>query len=308
MPVVHQFTYGAANPVAGLVLSYLGSLMGLAAVVRARQVASAASRRRWLVAAATAIAVGTWTAHFVAMLGFDVPASPVRYDPVLTVLSVVVAATVTGGGLVLTGPGRHSIPRLAYGGLFVGVGATGMHYTGMAAIRLDGGVGYAPSLVIASLLIAVMLATAALWLTVSVRTFPPVFAAAGLLALAVCGMHYTGMAATNVTLHANPGPVAGLNPIVLVIPITLATCAGMVGLLFGWLKVSEDRFTLPPSLRPRPVVPTGSAPRTRPAGSGPTPRAAGRWRVSQAHGTAPIATALKNEPTVRFTPTSHRSR
>ena len=73
-----------------------------------------------------------------------------------------------------------------------------MHYTGMAAMRIDGTATTTCSYVVASVVIAVVAATVALWFTVSVRKTGAVVGAAAIMGVAVCGMHYTGMAALRV--------------------------------------------------------------------------------------------------------------
>lgn len=54
---------------------------------------------------------------------------------------------------------------------------------------------YNPILVGASLVIAVVAATVALWLAVNLKGTAIMLASAVVMAIAVCGMHYTGMAA-----------------------------------------------------------------------------------------------------------------
>src|SRR5437899_10819696 len=99
MPVVHHFAHGAVNPIAAYVLAFLGSLLGLNCTVRARAARIRGRRTRWLVTAAFAIGGGIWLMHFMAMLGFDVPDSPVRYNPVVTALSAGMAVLAVGIGL-----------------------------------------------------------------------------------------------------------------------------------------------------------------------------------------------------------------
>ena len=53
-------------------------------------------------------------------------------------------------------------------------------------------------------MIAVVAATTALWAAVSVRGFLPSLGASVVMGVAVSGMHYTGMAALQVHLHAAP--------------------------------------------------------------------------------------------------------
>ena len=137
MPVVHHFAHGPVNPVAAYALAFLGSLLGLASTARATATGTRSRRARWLVTAAFSIGGGIWLMHFTAMLGFDIPDSPIRYDPRLTLASAVLAVLVVGLGLAFVGTGRRALWKLLAGGLFTGVGVAAMHYTGMAGLTVD---------------------------------------------------------------------------------------------------------------------------------------------------------------------------
>ncbi|MFX7763905.1 MHYT domain-containing protein, partial [Acinetobacter baumannii] len=80
----------------------------------------------------------------------------------------------------------------------------GMHYTGMAAMRMTPGIDYDLVLFIASILIAVAASAAALWIAFSLRRNTPYVKAARagasvVMGVAIVGMHYTGMAAMRMT-------------------------------------------------------------------------------------------------------------
>ena len=97
-----------------------------------------------------AIGTGIWTMHFVAMLGFGVTGTEIRYDVPLTILSLLVAMAFVGAGLFAVGYGRDRTRAFAVGGLTTGLGVAGMHYLGMAALRLHGRVDYDATLVVLS--------------------------------------------------------------------------------------------------------------------------------------------------------------
>jgi NO-binding membrane sensor protein with MHYT domain len=243
---VHHFTYGAVNPVAAYLLAFFGSLLGLLCTQRARSARSRHRRTRWLVIAAFAIGgAAIWLMHFTAMLGFDVPDSPVRYDLPLTLLSMAIAVGVVGVALVFVGNGPRNAGKILAGGLFLGFGVLAMHYTGMAGMHLGGEIRYDPALVAASAVVAFVASTAALWFTVSVRGWATVIGAAAIMAVAVCGMHYTGMAAMSVELSPQIiGPVEGIRPLLLIVPITLVSAATLIGVAFSALQaMTEEEFT-----------------------------------------------------------------
>src|SRR5258708_14591513 len=156
------------------------------------------ARRVWLVAAALTMGGGIWSMHFVAMLAFIMP-TPMSYDIGLTILSLVVAIFVTGGGFHVIGRQSASPLRLVLSGIFMGLGIAGMHYTGMAAMRGHVEVSYDPLFVALSLVIAIGASTVALWLAFRTTAVGQKLVAAVVMGLAVSGMHYTGMKAATFT-------------------------------------------------------------------------------------------------------------
>ncbi|WP_045742357.1 MULTISPECIES: MHYT domain-containing protein [Actinoplanes] len=241
MTNVHHFAYGAFNPVAAYLLAFLGSLLGLLCTGRAREARSRGRRNRWLVIAAFAIGGGgIWLMHFSAMLGFEVPDSPVRYDLPLTLISLVLSVLTVGIGLLVVGHGERSTTKTLAAGLLTGGGVIAMHYTGMEGMRLPGTVHYSPVLVVASALIAVAASTVALWCATSVSGWLRVTAAAAVMAVAVCGMHYTGMAAMSIELDPASPAVGGIRPFTMIVPITLITAAVIVGVALSALQAMTD--------------------------------------------------------------------
>lgn len=243
MAHVHHFAYGWFNPVVAYAMAFLGSLLGLVCTARAR--ASEGRRARWLLLAALSIGGnGIWLMHFIAMIGFDVPASPVRYDPLTTAVSLVMAVVTVGAGLFIAGRGRRSVIRVIVGGAFTGGGVVAMHFTGMAAVRVAGTISYDPGLVVASIVIAVVAATVALWFTVTVQSWGKIIAAAAVMGVAVCGMHYTAMAATRITLRdGGAGAVEGISPFLLLVPIVLLAALGLIGMASSALQaMTEEEF------------------------------------------------------------------
>jgi NO-binding membrane sensor protein with MHYT domain len=243
---VHHFTYGAFNPIAAALLAYLGSFLGLLCTERARNAHNRSRRNRWLVIAAFAIGGGgIWLMHFSAMLGFEVPDSPVRYDLPITLLSMLFAVATVGIGLMVVGHGGKSPRKTVAAGVLTGGGVLAMHYTGMEGMRLSAAVHYNPLLVAASALIALVACTVALWFTISVRGVRRVAGAAGVMAVAVCGMHYTGMAAMSVRMEPSIVPAGrGIRPLAMVVPITVLTAIIIVGVALSALQaMTEEEFT-----------------------------------------------------------------
>ena len=246
MAQIHHFEYGALTPTVSYILSVLGSLLGLTSAVRLRSAKTGGERFWWLTLAAVAIgATGIWSMHFVAMLGFDVDGTPIRYDIGLTVASAVIALVSVGAGLAIALLGRSaSRIRILIGGVLAGLGVAAMHYTGMAAMELRGEIHYAGREVAASIAIAVVAATVALWLTLVVSKPLAIFASALVMGIAVNGMHFTGMLAMSVLPETGSfGSVEGATAANLLVPVGGAVVFAIIGM--GYALVSapteEDR-------------------------------------------------------------------
>jgi len=244
MAQINHFDHGWITPTVSYVLSVLGSLLGLICAVRLRSAPSTGWRVWWLSLAAVAIGgTGIWTMHFVAMLGFSVAGTPIRYDVGLTAASAIIAVVTVGLGLVvaLLGEGARRI-RILIGGLLAGLGVAAMHYTGMAAMHLNGDVHYATGRVTESVIIAVVAASVALWLTLTVSKPIVIFASALVMGVAVNGMHFTGMSAMSV--REEPAtPLSGATASSLLIPIGVAVIFGVLGLAYALqaAPTEEDR-------------------------------------------------------------------
>ncbi|MFF9033086.1 MHYT domain-containing protein [Streptomyces iakyrus] len=266
---VDGFRYGAVTPVAAYLMACLGGALGLRCIVRSL-LDTRSFRAGWLALGAASIGCGIWTMHFIAMIGFHVEETRVRYDAATTVLSLVVAVAVVGVGVFIVGFRGTGGGTLAVAGALTGLGVAGMHYLGMAAMRLNGEVGYDPVGVALSVLIAIGAATAALWAAVTIRGFLTSLGASLVMGVAVSGMHYTGMAAVSVHVHDMTGgtwegdsPTSLLLPMLLG-PVVFLLLAGVV-VMFDPLLVLGER-----SSAPRP----GSAALNSPAGKRPSWRAA----------------------------------
>jgi NO-binding membrane sensor protein with MHYT domain len=191
---VHNFTYGPLTPVLAYLMSCLGSFLGLRCATRARA-HQGRSRAGWLLLAGLSIGTtGIWVMHFIAMLGFTIPGMTIHYNVPVTILSMLIAVGIVCVGLLIVGFGGPGYRPLLLAGLVTGLGVASMHYTGMAAMRMSGKVTYDPSLFIASIVIAVVAATAALWAALRLRGIGTTLGAALIMGVAVSGMHYMGMA------------------------------------------------------------------------------------------------------------------
>lgn len=167
------------------------------------------ARPMWLAAAAVTIGGGIWSTHFVAMLASVMPI-PVSYDIRLTVLSLAEAVLLIGAGFHVISRESGSVPRVVFGGIFMGLGIAAMHFTGDAAIRgatfSYGGLGSA-----LSVLVAIGGSTAALWLAFPGARLYQRLLAALVMGLAISGMHYAVTRATIVSAHVSVHEFQGIS-------------------------------------------------------------------------------------------------
>jgi NO-binding membrane sensor protein with MHYT domain len=223
---VHNFSYGLLNPALGYAVSCLGAFLGLRCVTRARAYAGF-GRARWLVLASVAVgATGIWTMHFIAMLGFSIPAVQITYNVPLTIASMLIAILVVGVGLFIVGFGNGGLLPLLTGGVIVGIGVASMHYMGMAAMSMPDHLHYNTPLFILSVVIAIVAGTAALWAGTRVRGVRATIGASLIMGVAVSGMHYTGMAAMRVSPGTAPtlsGSTGSSFLVPLILGISLVT-------------------------------------------------------------------------------------
>ena len=229
---VNNFTNGALNPLLAYLLSCVGCFLGLRCTTRARAYQGAA-RARWLTGAALAIgSTGIWVMHFIAMLGFTIPDQSIRYNVPITILSMVIAVVVVGIGTFIVGF-REGTGALVLGGVIIGLGVASMHYIGMSAIRVQGSLSYNPLLFAASVVIAVIAGTAALWAAIRLNTLLSTIVASLIMGVAVNGMHYTGMAALRV--YPAPGLVVNTSDTASALAFLLPLILGlsMIGFIFS---------------------------------------------------------------------------
>ncbi len=174
------------------ILSVFGSYVAISFAIRI-PTAESGSLFFWLFLAALALGGGgIWSMHFVGMLALNMPMQ-VNYDVVLTVVSLVIAVASCMLGLFMVGRSSGEVSRLLVAGTATGLGVAGMHYLGMSAMIMDAAVSYDTTLVVISIVIAVVAATAALWLAFNMRGTMQRLGSALIMGVAVCGMHYTGM-------------------------------------------------------------------------------------------------------------------
>ncbi|MBO1335353.1 MHYT domain-containing protein [Streptomyces sp. VRA16 Mangrove soil] len=230
---VDGFSYGLVTPVVAYLMACLGGALGLRCTTRSLHVASR-WKAGWLGLGSAAIGSGIWTMHFIAMMGFSVRGVPVHYDLATTFASLGVAIVMVGIGVFIVGYKGATGLTLFTGGTITGLGVATMHYLGMAGMRLHGTIQYNTLTVAASVAIAMIAATVALWAAVQVRGILWSLGASLVMGLAVSGMHYMAMAGVSVQVHGSvtgsPGgdSAAGILAPMMIGPLCFLLLAGVV--------------------------------------------------------------------------------
>ncbi|WP_347304322.1 EAL domain-containing protein [Croceibacterium sp. TMG7-5b_MA50] len=176
----------------------VGSITFFLALGRAEECRSE-RRQAWLVMGACAAGLGVWATHFVAMLAYQ-GAMPIAYDLHITLVSA--ALSVLGFWIALQVLQGFSLSRCALAGCVVAVSVSAMHLVGMAAIRAQARIELDWLYYAQSTLTAFVLFTASFQVfarTSGIRRL--VLSASGSI-IAVCAIHFTGMAAA--TLRYDP--------------------------------------------------------------------------------------------------------
>ncbi|MDP4027172.1 EAL domain-containing protein [Methylobacterium sp. NEAU 140] len=182
------------------------------------------SRTRALLSAAAVFGSSVWALHFVAMLAF-LPGTNAAYAVAPTLISIIAAIA---GSLAAFALWRHrpgSPITLTLAGTILGLSIAGMHYLGVDAMRAAALVFLDPGYTGASVLLSAAFATLALFRARGLLGLVRRAEVTVWLALGICGLHFTGMAA--VTLAPADLPEDGSY---VLGSSTLALAVGLVSL------------------------------------------------------------------------------
>ncbi|WP_186578627.1 bifunctional diguanylate cyclase/phosphodiesterase [Aquibacillus kalidii] len=185
----------------------------------------------WLFAGAFVMGTGVWSMHFIGMMAMGTN-MPMNYNIPLTILSAL--ASIFASLIAFLISSKETIRKwnTFLGGIIMGSGIIAMHYIGMSAVITNVKLNYNLALLLASVIIAYAASYAALYLIKKFRnntlhSHLKLYSAI-IMAIAVCGMHYTGMAAANFQMdnHAKhiaiPGTTTGDHR-TLLIAVTIGT-------------------------------------------------------------------------------------
>ena len=190
-----------------LYLVALSILIAIFASYTALDLANSVSNSRgrvryiWLIGGSLAMGIGIWSMHFIGMLAFKIPGLDIYYDVPLLILSIVVAILASALALNLVATKEPTTKAYLTGSLLMGSAIAGMHYIGIASMKVAAHIHWNPVFVLLSLLIAFAASFGALLFSFKLRDDLSAkgFMARGLggvlMGIAISGMHYTAMAA-----------------------------------------------------------------------------------------------------------------
>jgi NO-binding membrane sensor protein with MHYT domain len=272
-----EASHSALLVAASFAVSLLAAFTGLS-LTRGLSALSLPARKAMVSMAAVALGGGIWSMHFVAMLGLRLPV-PHFYDPLITLMSALVAILMTGLALLLLHFRTRSPPVLVAAGTLMGTGVAAMHYLGMSGMELCRPV-YSVLGVAVALLASVALGVAAIWIAYGDRTRRNILLGTLVFGVSVVAVHFLAMAGTGFVVDAAPGntgPMVDNGALALVVTLAAFLICG------GFLLTSATFFG------PQPVAvapgPAGPAPQPLDRGA----RAAGQVPFERHGRTAFIA-------------------
>ena len=203
----HQHHHNNSLVVLSIVIAIFSSYVALD-LANSLALSKGRARWIWLSGGSLAMGIGIWSMHFVAMLAFSLPSISIAYDVPLLILSIIVAIGASALTLHIVSGDRISIKTYIFGSLTMGAAIAGMHYIGIASMKMAATIHWDMNYVYASILIAVVASFVALQLAFRLRNENTKlgiwFRIAGgtIMGFAISGMHYTAMGAMSFTPSA----------------------------------------------------------------------------------------------------------
>ncbi len=194
----HQHHHNTALVYLSIVIAILSSYIALD-LTNALAMAKGRARLIWLSGGSLAMGIGIWSMHFVGMLAFSLPDISIAYDVPLLILSIVVAIGASALTLIIVSRKEISFKTYILGSLTMGAAIAGMHYIGIASMRLAATITWDVKYVYASIAIAIIASFVALLIAFKLRNDTSKkgiyyrMAGATIMGFAISGMHYTAM-------------------------------------------------------------------------------------------------------------------
>ncbi|MDA8499953.1 putative bifunctional diguanylate cyclase/phosphodiesterase [Citrobacter sp. Igbk 17] len=158
----------------------------------------------WRLSGGATLGMGIWSMHFIGMLAMKM-SMPINYHFSLTAFSFLIALISATLAINIAISGQTlSTRRLIVATSLLSTGVVAMHYVGMVAIVEYVAIRWQFSLILLSVVIAIIASGIGLWLAFHLRqntrrALINRLIAALVMALAIASMHYTGMGAATFT-------------------------------------------------------------------------------------------------------------
>jgi diguanylate cyclase (GGDEF)-like protein len=178
----------------GLVVASLvcviGSLISMRLFARTRRT-TGGKRVHWLLLSAIVCGCTIWTTHFIAMLGYEPPVIH-AYDPILTLVSLLIAIGASLAAFVVSSSTRSSF-MIEAGGAILGLGVAAMHFTGMFAFVMTGYFVWDMTMVVVAVMLGAVFGAVAMNRIARPVTRFCKYGSSIALVLAIVSMHFTAM-------------------------------------------------------------------------------------------------------------------
>jgi diguanylate cyclase len=174
-----------------VMIASLGGYTGFSLAARVRN-APGGPRRLLLAGAATFLAIGIWTMHFVGVLAAPIPSDTV-YLVLPTIISFLICALVVGISLFFVSIGEPSLLRVVSSAALLGLGIVSMHYVGIHGLAGNFAIEHDPAMVLLATAVAIVTAYGGLRAFLARQDGIRLAVSSIAFGLAVSGMHYTAM-------------------------------------------------------------------------------------------------------------------
>ena len=187
----------------------------------------------WVVVCALVLGSGVWAMHFMGFLAFQ-SGMQVSYGHILTGISLVLAVMGQGAGIAVA-VRDQTLRGRAVGGAICGLAIAGMHFVGVAAMRLPAEMVWDIVKVGVAIAIGVVGAAISLVAAGDLKRFSKGLVASVAMVLGIAGLHFMAMGAVTLTPGVlAPGEIGLLDgqelqiAVVALVGLILAGGAGML--------------------------------------------------------------------------------
>ena len=233
--VAYLSSYSVPLVMLSVLMAVLASFVALQLTGRIQQASTTIGKSLWLTSGSLAMGGGVWAMHFIGMLAFSLPCG-ISYDLMQTLASMVPGVLASAVALWAISRPAISLGNLLLSGILMGGGIGTMHYSGMAAMRLDGMIYYSPVLFGVSLAFAVTLAIISLYVKFALQSqerrklkWANSLWGAIAMGMAISGMHYIAMEAAYF-IPGGDAPITGTSipPTALAVGVTMGVSMVML--------------------------------------------------------------------------------